>query len=401
MPERIVPLSKDRIPTILSYDHQHATYVIGTEARVLGLDGKTNAFNFKPEIGQGPSTFSKKKKYWLAPTGEYSKSTETLTTKEVTVLFIRELLRGLELPEKIILGEPAIRDQTWKENYRRHMREVFTELGITAQLSFFPEPFAVFQYYRHYEQVFPKEPKSEVIMIIDVGAGTFNTCIIKTTEQGFLARGGATALPLGLQAESYGGYEIDKNLLTIVIEKAKKQGIVWKDNPLHRVEHSSVPVLLHIEEAKIRLSDAIGTKARLAENLSSKQVNVCLVKGSLHPELDVNAVLDGEDLKRVIREMWRRHYGQIIANAINEAKAKLAGSGFELDKFDKVLIAGGSSRLPFMVEEVALVLPTMVEESNIYIGPDIGTSVALGIACECLEQMSRDPTLSQAVWHRA
>jgi Fic family protein/molecular chaperone DnaK (HSP70) len=395
MANEIVPLSTDIIPSILSHNSEKNCDVIGAEARDLGLKGKTNAFIFKPDLGLGDVTFAKIKKYWIAPTGEYSqKLTEMLTAKEVTIRFLRELLRTLDLPRHIIIGDPAIRDQAWKDNFKRHMREIFDEIGVRDQVSFFPEPFAVFQYYRHYEKIFPKVPKSEVILVIDIGGGTFSSCIIKTTEQGYLARGGATAVPLGLRAEICGGSEIDLRLLKVLIERAKKKGIVWKDDPVERAKKSRVPVLLYIENAKIALSEAIGSRARLSDDCSAKQVRIVLSAGLLHPDSEVDVVMTGEDLKDVIREMWRRHYGDIIVETINEAKTKLEGIGYELNRLDKVLIAGGSSRLPFMAEEVATVLPTKVNQKQIYLGSDIGTSVALGIACECLEQMSRDATLS-------
>ena len=63
----IVPLTAQQVPTILSYDLTTAGYIIGDEARVLGLKGRTNVFNFKPDLGEGDATFSQKKKYWIVP----------------------------------------------------------------------------------------------------------------------------------------------------------------------------------------------------------------------------------------------------------------------------------------------------------------------------------------------
>jgi hypothetical protein len=37
----------------------------------------------------------------------------TLTPKQATIEFLRELLRDVRLPEQIIIGEPAIRDTKW------------------------------------------------------------------------------------------------------------------------------------------------------------------------------------------------------------------------------------------------------------------------------------------------
>jgi molecular chaperone DnaK (HSP70) len=93
--------------------------------------------------------------------------------------------------------------------------------------------------------------------------------------------------------------------------------------------------------------------------------------------------------------MWRRHYGRIIAATVNEAKARLMSAWkVSLNRIDKVLVAGGSARLPFMKEEIQLVLPTLVDKNDIFIGPDIGEAVAYGIAYECLERTKCKSTLS-------
>jgi len=47
-----------------------------------------------------------------------------------------------------------------------------------------------------------------------------------------------------------------------------------------------------------------------------------------------------------------------------------------------------------MIEEIKTVLPTHIDHSDIYLGSDPGSAVALGLACECKEQVRRDPKLS-------
>lgn len=392
--QQIIHLTNRQISTIVSYNNELRSHVIGDEARLTGLKGKTAVFNFKSDLGEGDAEFSKKKKYWyyLAPTNKFDTRIETFTAKEATVCFLGELLKNTEVPEQIIVGEPAIRQSAWRENFRRHMREIFNELGYDTQPIFFPEPFAVFQYYRH--EFLPKTSKSEVVLIIDIGGGTFNSCIVKTTDQGYLARGGATSVPLGLQAEACGGCEIDRGLLDKVIEAVRKNGIVWKDDPGSRADPKKSPVLLHIEDAKITLSKAIGQKAKVSEDQSDKKVHLHLDKGMLHPEHEIDMELTGEDLKDVIRTMWRTEYGKIIIRTINEAKKKLRGLGMDLDRLDRVLVAGGSSNLPFTKQEICTVLPTQVRRQDIHVGPHLGTSVAVGIAYECSEQSSRNPSLS-------
>jgi Hsp70 protein len=397
VPEELIPLTKQRIPTIVGYDTVSGTYTIGEEARLAGLNGKTTVFNFKPKFGTGDREFSSEKKYWVVVPSEKGRSPFlSLSAEEAARRFLRTLFATIQLPEKVIVGEPGIRDRIWRDNFHRHVREVFSSLEL-GQPEFFPEPFAIFQYYRHIASVFPVAKQAEIVLIIDIGGGTFNSCIIRTTEQGLLARGGATTLPLGLQAEPYGGAQIDKELLKILISKTKKKRLTWKEDPIVRIESKQSPALLRIEDAKIKLSEAISGDGapRLASDFSHFTTPVFLPRGECHPDSDIEEILTGEDLKSVIRDMWRRHYGRIIAATVNEARDRLMSAlRVPLNRIDKVLVAGGSARLPFMAEEIQLVLPTLVDKNDIYIGSDIGEAVAYGIACECCEQAKRDPRLS-------
>jgi molecular chaperone DnaK (HSP70) len=244
----IVPLTKVKIPTVVGFDPVSQSHTIGSDARQIGLNGKTTVFNFKPIFGLGDKEFATAKKYWYWAAGNSGQGErkETFTAKEAGRRFLEVLFQNIETPQKLIIGEPAIRDQTWKENFRRHMREICSSMGM-AEPVFFPEPFAVFQYYRHIDKTFPVASGAEIVLIIDIGGGTFNSCIIRTTEQGLLARGGATQLPLGLQAGVCGGSEIDKELLKKLIAKCRASGIRWKDDPVLRTEFTDSPALLRMK----------------------------------------------------------------------------------------------------------------------------------------------------------
>jgi molecular chaperone DnaK (HSP70)/Fic family protein len=377
--EDIVSVYQAKIPTVVSYNSQEKKLIIGEAAKADGVNNTTNMFNFKMDLFLGEKEFSSTKKYWYGVTyekGNYEH--DTFTAREVIRFFLKELLNDIELPPRLIVGEPAVRENSQKENFRKNIRDVFSDLGY-KNIDLFFEPFAVFQYYRHYENLFPVVNKTEIILVIDVGGGTFNSCIIATTNDGKLSRGGANMLPLGLQGEQCGGTLIDSELAKLIIERCKKKGVVWKDNPKDRTRS---PVLFRIEDAKIYLSDKIGSKSALASSYEKYSKSVFLPKGTLHPELDINAELNGNDLKTVIQHVWRTQYGKIITKTVTEAEGKLKKT---IEKIDKVIIAGGSSKLPFMREEVLTVLPTLVKKSDIYIGSDLGNAVACGIACECKE----------------
>ncbi len=51
--DNIIPLAGERISTVGSYDATKDHYVIGDEARALGLKGRTNVFNFRADFGLG------------------------------------------------------------------------------------------------------------------------------------------------------------------------------------------------------------------------------------------------------------------------------------------------------------------------------------------------------------
>src|SRR5262249_2410218 len=137
--------------------------------------------------------------------------------------------------------------------FRSNVRDIFKDLGLPPPI-FFPEPFAVFQYYRHVVGAIPKVGTPQTVLIIDFGGGTFDTCVIQTTQSGDLSRGGANAVPLGLQSVAKAGRDIDKGLLDILIQRARLDGVRFKDDPIKRAEQSAIPVLFFVENAKVNLS---------------------------------------------------------------------------------------------------------------------------------------------------
>src|SRR5271156_4296068 len=87
----IVPLTTSEIPSILSYDQETGRYVIGLAARSLGINGQTNAFNFKPDLGLSSAKFEKDKKYWVRADHAAGRSATALTAKDVTKTFLQTL----------------------------------------------------------------------------------------------------------------------------------------------------------------------------------------------------------------------------------------------------------------------------------------------------------------------
>lgn len=395
----IIPLVEDQIPTILAYDIDKQEIIIGEEARKLGLAGRTKCYNFKPElwernenqISNPPQSYSRgMRPYWVGTDKEsIPKNRKLYNVIELTTEFLLRVFKNIgDFPEKIIIGEPSL-EEKHRKNFRENIRLIFKQLTM-GEPQFLPEPFAVFQYYTLIEHMFSKIDKSELFLVIDIGGGSFNSCIIKTTTEGLLSKGGASRLPLGLQAEKAGGNLVDEGLLDVIIEKSKTEHhIKWKENPKDRAMLSEIPVLMHIEEVKRGLSDKLKNKS-LSDNCRNISLPIKLDQGVFHPEKELIINITGEDLKNVIQKIWRRKWSEILNETIAEATKKL---NTEIPKIDKVIIAGGSSKLPFMKEIIRHFLPNEIKPDQIYFGNKVGRAVAYGIAAECREEAARNPEL--------
>jgi len=90
----IISLTNEIVPTILSYDDKSNSYMIGNSARLGGLKGRTSVFNFKPDLGNTDKVFSEGRtgKYWITKTGKSGQDLITLTPKEATAEFLKQLL---------------------------------------------------------------------------------------------------------------------------------------------------------------------------------------------------------------------------------------------------------------------------------------------------------------------
>ncbi|MBT5540424.1 MAG: molecular chaperone DnaK, partial [Alphaproteobacteria bacterium] len=163
---------------------------------------------------------------------------------------------------------------------------------------------------------------SGTIAVFDLGGGTFDVSVLEIGDGVFEVKStnGDTFL---------GGEDFDQNIIDYLADEFKKdQGIdLRKDKlALQRLKEAA-------EKAKIELSSAIQTEVNLpfitADSSGPKHLNIKLTRSKLEALV--------EDL---------------VQRTIKPCKAALADAGITASQIDEVILVGGQTRMPKIIETV-------------------------------------------------
>ncbi|MDR0753117.1 MAG: molecular chaperone DnaK [Holosporaceae bacterium] len=163
---------------------------------------------------------------------------------------------------------------------------------------------------------------SGLIAVYDLGGGTFDVSILEIGDGVFevKATNGDTFL---------GGEDFDKKIIDFLADEFKKENGVDLRNDsmaLQRLKEAA-------EKAKIELSSAIETEINLpfitADASGPKHLTVKLTRARLEALVD-----------------------NIIRKTIEPCKSALKDAGISADKIDEVVLVGGMTRMPKVVEYV-------------------------------------------------
>ena len=199
--------------------------------------------------------------------------------------------------------------------------------------------------------------KDEKIIVYDFGGGTFDISILDVGADTIevKATGGDTHL---------GGDDFDQKLMEWIVDQFKKeQGIdLAKDNlALQRIKEAA-------EKAKIELSSSMET------------------------EINLPFITSGADgpkhlLYKVSRAQFEQMVGDYIDTSIELVKKTLKEAGLEANQINEIVMVGGQTRMPKIIEEVKKLFG---KEPNKEVNPDevvaIGAAVQGGIM-QAIEKM--------------
>jgi molecular chaperone DnaK len=188
---------------------------------------------------------------------------------------------------------------------------------------------------------------NKTIAVYDLGGGTFDVSILEIGDGVFEVKStnGNTFL---------GGEDFDNRILNYLIEEFKKEnGIDLRNDPfaLQRLKESA-------EKAKKELSSTVQTDINLpyitADASGPKHLNIKLTRAKLESLVD-----------------------DLMTSTIEPCKKAIKDAGISVDKIDEVLLVGGMTRMPKIIE---LVKNFFGKEPNRGVNPD--EVVACGAAIQ-------------------
>ncbi len=267
------------------------------------------------------------------------------TPEEVSAMILSKLKADAEakLGEKVteaIITVPAY----FNDSQRQATKDAGQIAGLNV-LRIINEPTAAALAYG-----FDKNKKDEKIVVFDFGGGTFDVSVLEVGDSVIEVK--------STDGDSHlGGKDIDQKIINYLAEEFKKEsGIdVRKDTlALQRLDEAA-------EKAKIELSTAM-----------ESEVNI--------PFITSDASGPRHLLIKISRAKLEELCDEFIERAMNITKRAVESSGFDKSSINEVILVGGQTRMPKMVEKVK---EFFGKEPNKSINPDevvaLGASIQGGI----------------------
>ena len=189
--------------------------------------------------------------------------------------------------------------------------------------------------------------ENHTILVYDLGGGTFDVSILEIGDGAFEVKSTSGDTHLG-------GDDFDDKIITFLAEEFKKEnGVDLREDPmaLQRLKDSA-------EKAKIELSSSTQTSVNLPFITQTET-------GPKH--LDV----------QLTRAKFDELTSDLVERTVRPTKQALKDAGLDPKKIHKVLLVGGSTRIPAVQNQVKSILNKDGDKS---INPD--ESVSLGAAIQ-------------------
>lgn len=320
----VIPIDgKNTFPSVLSI--RDGEVIVGSQAKArMLISPKTSVASTKRDIGKDI---------------KYNLETKNLTPEDVAYYILKTLKEKAsnvlgEKVEQAVITVPAYFTSEQREATKRAAERA--GLGV---LRLMPEPTAAALDYGI------DQDKDQTIMVYDLGGGTFDISIMKVEKNDFevLAVDGDSRL---------GGDDFDEIICSMIYKKVNKELginiILEKDK---KYTSAVVKMKEASEKAKIDLSDLEETE---------------IIIPNLIDDYSFEMALTRKEFNSAVEPLLNRTIAKIY-NAL-----KLAN--LSEDDIDRVILVGGSTKMPIIKEKVK----TFIRDP--YVAPNVDEVVARGAA---------------------
>jgi hypothetical protein len=419
------------VPTTLYYPlGVGAPPLIGSAASAAAKDAH-DLLNedFKVDLGNiSPTSRTIREKF---PTASgISKSAVGLTSDFFNQI-LREVdrwlqLHGVEENVALLLAEPLsmggeLASDEWLSNYRRNIDRILKGRPGLAAVDFLPEPFAVFQYYRHGSRhpLLTDRTKYNAL-VIDFGGGTFDVCIVETTKEGDISRSNRNSKPLAASSEPVGGFYINRTLSEDLFRKhlsatpgrrdARLETAIdmykrWRRDPdfqfgalnndyqcfikhfnrvVHEVEHLKIGLCAQIWDWQMETTLAFAGALALPKNPYTAESDVINVK-----------VTAAEFRQLFEAKIWNSHLRPVIRRALSRGRQELGGAPLSV-----VLLSGGSANIGWLRTLLERDFGDDLRDAPVLIETDYQEVVAKGLAVECARRFFSEGDFGTVTYNR-
>ncbi|MDH5289099.1 MAG: Hsp70 family protein [Acidimicrobiia bacterium] len=219
-----------------------------------------------------------------------------------------------EPPGRIVVTHPA----NWG-NYKRELLDQMVRLaGLDpATVGFLTEPEAAAMSYAAQERVEP----GEVVAVYDLGGGTFDAAVLRRTVSGFAILG----RPEGI--ERLGGIDFDAAVFAHVTASL--------GDALSRLDPEDPTALLAVTRLR---QDCVAAKEALS---SDTDASIAVALPGLHTEV------------RITRQEFENLIRPALTDSLEAMRRALRSASLPTDEVSRVLLVGGSSRIPLVAQMVS------------------------------------------------
>ena len=359
------------IPSMIAVSKEYGEPLFGSDADSHRNDSHL-AINWKLLVGDSPAKVQaqiaddQELAAALRPFGNSVQGLLNAFVKHVLSFIKREEFS--ELPQ-ILVGIPVTEgfdDPRWRQRYKEHISEAFRSAEF-PEPKFFNEAFATFQYYYNRGVFQQTSDRPLNVLIVDIGGGTTNLCLVQTTKQGLLARGGPNKIPHGVTSAPIGGANLDSYLLDSLAE----ENLVSRSN--------------------LTLIEIGAAKERLCAKLRGLDLSALADPHGVQEQEEVR-LPDIPDVSlsfQLLCTTFQERFWPVVRDAIAECLSKVQQKNLPLsvDSIDYVILGGGTSQLPLIEyafkKEIAAETP-ILRDAHYIVAEDHVHAVADGLAVEAL-----------------